>query len=165
MSKVSCHYCGLPFKVAGVQPGRDYFCCSGCALASRVPVDVDGKFPINPSLVTALVMGFGIFNQLLFRLLAVLLVHEGRGRIAGRFDMASLILGTVIWTALIVIQWRLGARRRVDGVVAVLTAGLLATGFWTDSPSCAVLASASLAVWSTRGFLKKKTRAKPSDGG
>ena len=156
MSKVACHYCGLPFKVVRVQPGRDYFCCSGCALASRVPVDDDGKFPANPTLIAALVIMFMFFNQLLFWSLAVLSGREGRISVAGRFDMASLVLGAVIWLALAVVQWRLGARRPVDGVVAVLTAGLLANGVLAASAPCAVMADAVLLAWSARGLLKKK---------
>ncbi|MFA6286314.1 MAG: hypothetical protein WC661_02945 [Opitutaceae bacterium] len=157
MNKVACHYCGLPFKALRVQPGREYFCCSGCAIASRVPVDADGKFPTNPALLTALAVGFIFFNQLIFWLLAVLLVREGRVPVAGRFEVASLVLGTVTWLALVVVQWRLGARRWVDAVVAVLTAGLLASGLASGSQACAAAANAALVAWSVRGFLRKKS--------
>ena len=30
MSSVTCRYCGLPFRVTRVVPGKDYFCCTGC---------------------------------------------------------------------------------------------------------------------------------------
>ena len=156
MSKVSCHYCGLPFNAVRVQPGREYFCCSGCALASRVPVDEDGKFPVNPPLVAAMAVGFLFFNQLLFWLLETLLVREGRQAVAGRFEEASLALGGIAWIALAVVQWRLGARRWVDALAVALTAGLMAGAFSGGSLACASSATAALVVWSTRGVLKKK---------
>ena len=165
MSKVSCHYCVLPFNAVRVQPGREYFCCSGCALASRVPVDEDGKFPVNPPLVAAMAVGFLFFNQLLFWLLETLLVREGRLAVAGRFEAASLALGGIAWLALVVIQWRLGARRWIDAAVVVLTAGLLANGGVSGSPACAAGAGFGLLAWSARGFLKKKTPDKTADGG
>jgi hypothetical protein len=165
MNKVACHYCGLPFKAVRMQPGREYFCCSGCAIASRVPVDGDGRFPANPTLLTALGLGFIFFNQLMFWLLAVLLVREGRAPMAGRFEVASLVIGAVVWLALVVVQCLLGARRWVDAVVVVLTAGLLASAFASGSQACAVAASAALVTWSVRGFLKKKSPVKPAVGG
>jgi len=61
-----------------------------------------------------------------------------------------------VWGALVVAQWRLGARRGVDILVVVLTAGLLGSGWATGSLACAAAANAGLVVWSARGFLKKK---------
>jgi len=58
MSELSCHYSGVPIHVARPQPGRAYFSCSGCAIASRIPVDAQGNFPINRTLVA--VLGFGV---------------------------------------------------------------------------------------------------------
>jgi len=165
MNKVACHYCGLPFKAIRVQPGREYFCCSGCAIASRVPVDEDGRFPANPTVLTAMAVGFIFFNQLMFWLLAVLLVRQGSLPVAGKFGWASLVLGTAVWLALVVVQWRLGARRWLDAMVVVLTAGLLAGGFASGSQACAAAANAGLAAWSVRGFFKKKTPGKESVGG
>ena len=156
MNKVACHYCGLPFKALRVQPGREYFCCSGCAIASRVPVDGNGKFPTNPTLLTALGVGFVFFNQLMFWLLAVLLIREGRAPVADRFETASLAAGTLAWVALAIAQWWLGARRWVDTVVVALTAGLLASAYASGSLACAAAAGVALATWSVRGFLNKK---------
>ncbi len=165
MNKVSCHYCGLPFKAVRVQPGREYFCCSGCAIASRVPVDADGKFPANPTLLTAMAVGFVFFNQLMFWLLAILLVREGKMPASVKFETISLTLGMITWLALVMAQWRLGARRWIDAFVGVLTVGLLASGFSTGSLACAVTANAALVVWSVRGFFKKKTPGKTGVGG
>ncbi len=165
MNKVACHYCGLPFKALRVQPGREYFCCSGCAIASRVPVDANGKFPANPTLLTAMAVGFAFFNQLLFWLLTILLAREGKIPASAKFETVSLTLGMITWLALVVAQWRLGARRWVDAFVVVLTAGLLVNGFATGSPVCAALGNAALVAWSARGFLKKKTPVKQADGG
>ena len=165
MDKVVCHHCGLPFKAVCVQPGRRYFYCSGCAIASRVPVDANGKFPVNTGVVTALAVGFTFFNQLLFWLLAVLLVREERLEIAGRFAAASLIAGVLIWIALIVVQWRMGARRTVDGVVLLLTLGLAGTGVAMESPACVAAGNAALVAWGLRGLLNKKTPKISADGG
>ena len=165
MNKVACHYCGLPFKALRVQPAREYFCCSGCAVASRVPIDANGKFPANPTLIAAMAVGFVFFNQLLFWLLAILLMREGNGPASVKFATISLALGLVAWLALVVAQWRLGARRWVDVIVAVLTAGLLVNGFAAGSPVCAALGVAALGGWSARGFWKKKTPVKTGDGG
>jgi len=157
MSRIACHYCGLPVNVARAQPGREYFCCPGCAIASRVPMDENGRFPANPTLLAALAAGFVFFNQLLFWLLATLLTKEGNLPMSGRFETASLALGAAVWTALVVAQWRLGARRWTDAVVAALTAASLSLGLAARSPACAAAACAALVAWSARGFLRKKT--------
>ncbi|MBW8780538.1 MAG: hypothetical protein JF599_01430 [Verrucomicrobia bacterium] len=164
-SKVACHYCGLPFSAVRVQPGRDYFCCSGCAIASRVPVDAQGRFPVNPTLLAALGLGFVLFNELLCWLFAVLLVREGRTEVAVRLVMGSLALGVASWGALVVVQWRAGARRWVDVSVVGLLGGVLVAGLQTRSPACVVAGNLALVAWSLRGFLKQKTPGKPADGG
>ena len=43
MPRIQCSYCGLPFTVRKVEPGRAVFCCSGCALASRLPAPGAGN--------------------------------------------------------------------------------------------------------------------------
>ncbi len=165
MNKVACDYCGLPFKALRVQSGRECFCCSGCAIASRVPVDGDGNYPINPTLLTALGVGFIFFNQLMFWLLAVLLVREGKVPASARLEGVSLVLGAVMWVALVAVQWRFGARRWVDAVVGVLTAGFMAIAVADGSLACAAAGNAALVTWSVRGFFKKKSPGKPAVGG
>jgi hypothetical protein len=155
--KVVCEHCGLPFSVSRVVPGRAVFCCSGCALAARVPVDANGHFPVNAALVSALGAGFGFFNQGLFALLAVLLAREVDGAVnAGRFAWASLLTGVVLAVALAFIQARVGARRWVDWSVLAACAALVALGLATKSPSCALAGNFGLIAWSVRGVGRKR---------
>ena len=75
MQRLSCDYCGLPFR-APYKPaaGEKAFCCSGCAMASRLGIDGEA-FPVTPQLVFDLVFAFAVFNQFLLWLLAVALVR------------------------------------------------------------------------------------------
>lgn len=154
--KVVCEHCGLPFSVSRVAPGRAIFCCSGCALAARVPVDANGHFPVNAALVSALGTGFVFFNQGLFALLAVLLNREADGAVnAGRFVWASLLTGALLALVLAVIQARVGARRLVDGMVLAACVALVALGLATKSPGCAMAGNLGLVLWAARGILRK----------
>ena len=61
--RIQCSYCGLPFTVRQTEAGHASYCCSGCALASRLPpVDSNGQFPVTPALIVALGVGFAFFN-------------------------------------------------------------------------------------------------------
>lgn len=161
MTHVTCDYCGLPFKVRRVEPGRAYYCCSGCAIASRVPVDGRGDFPITPALVAALGVGFVFFNQLLAWLLAALLAGEGRSELAAKFVLASWITGAAVWLALVVAQARAHGGRVADAGVALLALALGGAGALAGSLACGALGNSLLLAWSVRGVLKKKTRRKP----
>lgn len=163
MTQVTCRYCGLPFKVRRVEAGRAYYCCSGCAVASRVSVDAQGNFPITPALVGALAVGFVFFNQLLFWLLAVLLAGEGRVEVAAKCALVSWLAGAAVWLTLVVAQARAHGWRGADAVVAALALALGSAGVLVGSLGCGVLASGALLVWSLRGVLKKKTPRKPAD--
>lgn len=155
--KVTCEHCGLPFSVARVAPGRAVYCCSGCALAARVPVDAQGQFPVNAALVTALGVGFVYFNQVLFWLLAVLLARGADGALnAARFAWASLGVGAAVWVALALFQLNAGARRVVDWVVLLAAAALLGCGVANAQPAVAAAGNALLAAWALRGLARKR---------
>jgi hypothetical protein len=155
--KVTCEHCGLPFSVARSVPGKAVYCCSGCALAARVPVDAQGQFPVNAALVTALGLGFVFFNQVLFWLLAVLLARSVDGAAnAERFAWASLGVGTAVWIALAVFQGVAGARRITDLAVLAAAAGLLACGVTNLHPGLAAGGNALLAAWALRGLMRKR---------
>lgn len=157
--KVVCEHCALPFTVARVAPGRPVYCCSGCALASRLPVGVNGHFPVNAALVVALGVGFVCFNQILFWLLAVLLARTPAGLVnADSFTWASLGVGIAVWGALGIFQSRAGARRGLDTVVLLGTALVIACGVLTLSPVIAVAGNAVFAVWALRGLARKRVR-------
>ncbi len=155
--KVVCKHCALPFTVARVAPGRPVYCCSGCALAARVPVDAQGQFPVNAALVTALGTGFVFFNQALFWLLAVLLARSPDGLVnADRFAWASLGVGIAVWGALGIFQSRAGARRAVDTVMLLGAALLIACGVANFAPAVAVAGNALLAAWALRGLARRR---------
>lgn len=155
--KVVCAHCGLPFSVGRATPGRPVYCCSGCALAARVPVDAQGQFPVNAALVTALGVGFVFFNQALFWLLAVLLERSEGGAInAGRFAWASLGVGVGVWLALRFFQFQAGARTWADWAVSLLALVLIALGLSRHEPWCAVAGNALFAAWAMRGLARKR---------
>jgi len=166
--KVICSHCGLPFSLARPAKDRAVFCCSGCALASRVlPASAEeGEARPSGPLVVALSVGFAGFNQVLFWLLSELLGRRAGARAGGVVEgemvnainlaWVSLGLGVVVCLAIAVIQWRLGARRAMDGVVGVLGAALLVLALWSVSPACGLAASAMLATWALRGIKRKR---------
>ena len=157
--KVVCQHCALPFSVARVAPGRPVFCCSGCALAARVPVDAQGQFPVNAALLTALGAGFVFFNQLLFWLLAVLLARDEAGAVnAARFAAASLGVGVLVWASLGMIQLREGARRGVDKAVWGLSGLMLGWSVAEALPALAALANALFIAWALRGLARGRPR-------
>jgi hypothetical protein len=94
MHKVTCSFCGLPFSVRRPVDGADYFCCSGCALASRIPLGSGGQFPVSPGLIIALAFAFGLFNQVLFGALGAAVVEEGRADVGGRLQMVSVVIAS-----------------------------------------------------------------------
>ncbi len=155
--KVTCEHCGLPFSTPRSEPGRAVYCCSGCALAARVPVDAQGQFPVNAALVTALGVGFVFFNQVLFWLLAVLLARDPDAAAnAVRFTWASLGVGVAVGLALASFQISAGARRTADWAVLVAAAGLLACGVVNAHPGVAVGGNALLAAWALRGLMRER---------
>ncbi len=158
MAHVSCHYCGLPFKVRHADPGRDYFCCTGCAMMSRVPVDDKGQFPINGHLVSALVTGFVFFNQLLFWLVAELLVRESRMALAVRFFWLAGGAALTVWLSLAILHWKERSVRAGDVVFMAL--GLVGYGLalrrLPPMPLEVAAANLVLIAWSFRGLLRKR---------
>lgn len=163
MTPVACRYCGLPFKVGRVQPGRDYFCCTGCAMLARVPVDSQGRFPVNGHLIPALVTGFLYFNQLLFWLLGVLLARdEAHAVLAARFGWLAAGAAFVVWSAVLFVQLREKSARAGDFVVAALALAAHGLAFRVVPPSamCMAGANAVLLLWSVRGLLRPKRAAR-----
>lgn len=155
MTSVACTHCGLPLRVARVTPGRPVYCCSGCALAARVPVDAQGQFPVNGALVTALGVGFVAFNQVLFWLLAVLLAREGQSATAARLTLASLAIGGVVWGTLAWLQFAVGARRVSDFAIVALGAGAVVLGVMASEPCVVAAGNLGLVAWSLRGVRRR----------
>jgi hypothetical protein len=158
MPRIQCSYCGLPFNVRQIEPGRAEYCCSGCALASRLPpAGEGGQFPVTPLLVVALGAGFALFNQVLFWALSVQLAHQHRGPEALLCAQISGGVGILLWIALVAVIWRTGCRRWTDGLVTVVTLGALAAAVGlTRSAGNVLLVNAALALWLARGWGKQK---------
>ena len=158
MARVSCHYCGLPFNVRREESGRDYFCCTGCAMLSRVPIDEKGQFPVNAHLVSALVAGFLFFNELLFWLVAVLLVREGRMALAVRFFWLSGGAAFAVWSSLVFLHLKERAGRAMD--LVFMTLGLVVFGLASRRlpplPLELAVANVVLIAWSFRGLFRKR---------
>lgn len=157
MARVSCHYCGLPVNVRREETGRDYFCCTGCAMASRVPVDDKGQFPVNAHLVSALGAGFLFFNELLFWLVAELLVREGRMALAVRFFWLAGGAALAVWLALVVLQWKERTARAADYLFMMFGLVVFGLALRRLPPMALEVAAANLVLigWSFRGLLRK----------
>ena len=161
MERVTCQYCGLPFRVRKVAAGEAHFCCTGCAMLSRIPVDAEGQFPVNAHLVAALITGFILFNQLLFWLIAELLVREGRMAVAVRLFWLSGGAAAALWVSLLLLQRRVKALRGAEAVAMALGLAGLAWAFWRQPPRPLGLAGVSLVLtaWTFRGLLLRGFRA------
>jgi hypothetical protein len=157
MSDLRCQYSGVPIHVARPRPGRGYFSCSGCFLASRILINESGNFPITRTLIAVLAGGLVFFNQGLFWLLAWLLEGQGRTLVAGRFLVASLALGAVLWLLLVAVQERAtGGGRWTDRLIIVFTGMLVAAAVITKSPGCMLAAVVVLVGWGLRGLRRKQ---------
>lgn len=162
MERLNCDYCGLPFR-APYKPaaGDKAYCCSGCAMASRLGIE-GGEFPVSPQLVFDLLFAFAVFNQFLLWLLAVALVRDGRLDGAALCLRISAGLGALAYLATLVWQWRSRWLGVSDGFVFALLAGPVAGGAvlaWLGQGGLGapVLAGANLLLlaWQARGFLRR----------
>ncbi len=162
MQRVTCSFCGLPFSVRKAEPGADCFCCSGCALASRIPLGTAGQFPVSPGLIIALAFGFGLFNQLLFGVMGGAVADEGRADVGARLEMVSLALGGALAIAGATFALLARGRSAADLVVgpSILLAALgLAVLFWRCGPGPVVWPALALdgllALWLARGWFRR----------
>jgi hypothetical protein len=158
MSTVNCRYCGIPFHVRRNEPGQDYFCCSGCALLARVPVDAQGNFPVNAHLVWALALGFLYFNQLLAWAVAALLLREGRAALADRFWWITISAAFAVWLGVFWLQHKEKVARGKDYAFGIICLTLLGAAFVAWPPRGGLLAAANAIWlgWAFRGLLRRK---------
>lgn len=158
MPRIQCSYCGLPFTVRRVEPGRAVYCCSGCALASRLPAPgAGGQFPITPALVVALGSGFALFNEAFFWGLALALAHDHRAAQAVLFARVSAGLGLLVWGVWAGSMGRATGRRWTDALVAGATLAVIAGALMPElSAGCVLAANAALGLWLARGWGKRK---------
>lgn len=158
MPRIQCSYCGLPFTGRQVEPGRAAFCCSGCALASRLPArGAGGEFPITLALVVALGTGFAFFNEVLFWGLALALARDQRAVQALLFARVSAGLGVLVWGFWAGGIWRAAVRRWTDALVAGATLTVIAGALLPElSAGCVLAANMILGLWLARGWGKQK---------
>jgi hypothetical protein len=164
MPRIQCTYCGLPFRVRQAEAGCAHYCCSGCALASRLPQPgTGGQFPATPAVVAALGVGFAFFNEVLFWTLAIALDWEHRADTALVFARVSAGLGVLVWAALAAGMWRAPVRHWTDALLALATLAALAVALQPRlSAGRAVGVNVALGMWVARGWCKLKfIRKKP----
>ncbi len=162
MERLTCSYCGLPFR-APYKPvaGAKAYCCSGCALADQLGIAGE-KFPVSPQLIFDLVLGFGVFNQFLLVLLATALRRDGKLDSAVLCVALSAGLGAALYLAALAWQWRSRWLRASDAFLYALLAapalGGAAVGLWLkrgDAALVGAVANLLLVLWQGRGFLRR----------
>ncbi len=162
MERLTCDYCGLPFR-APYKPaaGEKAFCCSGCAMASKLGIEGEA-FPVSPQLVFDLLLGFGVFNQFLLLLLATALRRDGRADGAELCLVVAGLLALALYLAALAWQWSSRWLRVSDAVLfALLAAPVLGGAVVTvalkrgDAALVAAVANLVLVLWQARGFLRK----------
>ena len=140
----------------------DYYCCSGCALASRIPLGDGRAFPVSPGLIVALAFAFGLFNQVLFGVLGGAVADEGRVEVGARLQWVSLAIGGLL--ALVGAAFAAVPRGRSSGdlVVApllVLASGALVAQAWRAGVAPvvwpAIAANLLMAAWLARGWCRR----------
>lgn len=164
MPQVQCQYCGLPFRVRRIEAGRAYYCCSGCALVSRLPPGgVEGRYPVVPLLVAGLAVAFMYFNEVLFWTLALEIAREHRPETALAFARLSTGLGFLVWAALVFGLGRAAVNRWSDALMMAATGALVVTAIWPPLSAGGIAgANAALGLWVVRGWGKQKTSQIPS---
>lgn len=156
MSQVHCDHCGQSFRVRRADDSRDHFCCAGCAFRARVPIDAEGNYPVNGALISALVVGFLYFNQLLDWGVAALVTRQGKAALAQRFAAGGATFAVLVWLGLVWLQLRAGPLRGKDFLVAAVSLALIASSFRSVPLSLGLLASANavLLIWNFRGIFR-----------
>lgn len=161
MPRVTCAFCGLPFSVRRVPEGVPLFCCSGCALASRIPVHGDA-LPVSRQLIAALALGFGLFNEVLFGVLGSALVDEGRIVVATRFLVISGMVGAALFAANLVLMLTARTRTWTDAIAVSVPLALagwaVARAIGAGVTSAAfplLLANLAFAAWWSRGWARR----------
>jgi hypothetical protein len=164
MAARTCHRCGAPAGVASAPANRPVFCCAGCLVASQIPVDAKGNYPVNAALVTVLAVGFVVFNQLLGWGLVDFMADQGRARAAALCAFASL--GAGAFAGMIAVREQVrgaGGVRVLDSAVVAVAILLVAIGVALGAPGFGVTANALLLGWCCRGLLRKKRVRNPDD--
>ncbi len=163
MNQVHCHHCGQSFRVRRADPKREYFCCAGCVLRARVPVDAAGNYPVTGELIAVLVVGVLYFNQLLTWGVGALLARQDKVLLAQRFSMAGVILALLVWLGLVLLQRRARPGQGKDYVITAVSFLFIAASLGSALPAGGLLAAANgmFLAWSLRGVFRRKVKDKP----
>lgn len=161
MERVVCSYCGIPFRTRRAIRDEPLYCCSGCALASRLHIEGD-NVPVTPQLLFGLGSGFAMFNQLLLLLLAWALARENRPEAAALFAAISAGIGIAIHAGALAWQW-FSRLLRVNDVIVFASSGMISgtavffiarQDVWRAAIA-ALAATGIVAIWQARGFFRK----------
>lgn len=161
MPTSTCNHCGTTFRVARAEDApRAAFCCAGCGLRAKVPIDGEGNFPVNGYLIFGLVIGFAYFNQLLGWGMHGLLLKQEKLPAADGFARAGVIAALFVWFGVVSFQWRLRALRAKDTVVAAVALVILGWAIreWPPAGGLLAAANAILLIWNFRGIFRSATR-------
>ncbi|MDX2188051.1 MAG: hypothetical protein SFV32_14040 [Opitutaceae bacterium] len=164
MSRRACAYCGIPVRVPAATP-EPVFCCTGCAIANRIPVDEKGQFPVNRALVAVLVLGFLFFNQILFAALASLAERQGKASLVELSSWISAGLGIIVCFALGLATRFSGRRSFNEKLPATIAAvGVVwALSFVPPRLAWVAVANGMLLIWNARGVWRGRGQKKSSD--
>ena len=161
--RVTCSFCGLPFSVRTAQADAQHFCCSGCALASRIFARDSGT-PLTRELIIALVLGFGLFNQCLFALLAAN-TAKANYEASSTFAVISIAIGTFEFVAGIACVLVAKSRRATDVAVsalailpAIMAARSASVGEVRSSAWLLLIGNLCGALWVLRGWFRRAWR-------
>lgn len=129
------------------------------------------RLPVSRGLIIALVLGFGLFNEMLFTALAAATAAEGKQDQANLIGFVALGLGGLLTAACIGFLVTASARRITDGIVVVAAvamsggsiwrgwpAGTLQTGWWW------LALNGVLTLWLARGWLRRAWQRRKSRG-
>jgi hypothetical protein len=157
MSQRTCHYCGLIVRAGRTPVEQPVYCCTGCAIADRIPVDASGHFPVNRTLVAALAAGFLAFNQMLFGLLAAIAAHQGKAGLSMSMAWASIAVGAVVWMVLAFANRFSGLRSFGEKLPALVGLAVLVRAGWGQPPAIglALAGNGMLLIWNMRGLLRR----------
>lgn len=164
MERVTCAFCGLPFSVRSAPEGATHYCCSGCALASRIPVG-EGKLPLSKPLIAALALGFGTFNQMLFTVLGAAVIAEERIEVGSRLMVVSLAIGLLVLLVSVAFLTTTRPWRISDAIGSGLGFAAAGLAVWSVLQSDMMNANWFLlgtnlwfAFWMSRGWLRRALR-------
>lgn len=161
MPRVTCAFCGLPFSVRAPQEGVSYYCCSGCALAQRI-IAQGGGATINRGMILALVLAFGLFNEILFAVFGAALLAENNPAAGMNLSLVSCAIGAGLLAAVIGFVGFAPQRRGTDlaailiaAVVAIIAGGKFLAHATGAAVALLLAANIWLALWLGRGWLRR----------